>query len=544
MRGKIWLSAPLLTVLATNPAGAFSIHEAINQAIQTYPSIGEAGANRRATEAEMRQVQSTLLPQVRLEARVGPERFTQNVAIPPAVNGKWQDGRTVSVVARQLLFDGLTSINEVWRQAARVDAAAYRVRERTELVALDAAEAYIDVVRYLRLITLAQENLAKHQKIFADVQARFQGGRSGEGDVQQARERVAGAEAILAQFRQSLDDARGAFRKSVGLEPHNLRFPGRLPGLPRTKDESLAVTLRNNPTLQAARSDAEAAKYGFRATSGAFLPTVTLEGRALYGRDSDNYLGDRHQESLKVVASWDIFRGGQDTWRRAEMSERYIEQSVRSARLQRDAFESIDKAWAARTITSDRITALVRQVEAARRAAAAYAKEYELGQRSLIDLLNAENTRFNALVSLVSTRSVAVFADYQLLAAMGKVLEYLKSPAPADAEPLEVKPLGPFPYKLPPIIVKDPKPGPEPLNVVAPELPPARTAFAAEPPKVITFSERWSHPSNLRISHDVKSWMPDARKEAAMAFAAPSQNIFVPGGVQGLEMVPIPVQVR
>jgi adhesin transport system outer membrane protein len=165
----------------------FTIHDAIEQAVKTNPGVGEAAANRRATEAELRQQQGTLLPQVRLQANAGPEMLRRDINPPPTGNGDWQRGREVSVVLRQTLFDGFTSINEVWRQSARVDAAAYRVHERTELIALDASEAYIDVTRYMRLVTLAQENLAAHRKIFANVQARYSGGRSGEGDVEQAR---------------------------------------------------------------------------------------------------------------------------------------------------------------------------------------------------------------------------------------------------------------------------------------------------------------------------------------------------------------------
>jgi outer membrane protein, adhesin transport system len=445
--------------------GGFTIIDAINQAVQTNPGVGEAAANRRATETELRQNQGTLLPQVRLEAKTGREIFDFRNVTPPLGNNHWLNAREASVSARQLLFDGFTSINEIWRQAARVDAAAYRVRERTELIALDAAEAYIDVVRYTHLIAIAVENLAAHERIFSNVQARFEGGRAGEGDLEQIRERVEAAKASLAQFRQQYDEARGAFRKVIGIEPYNLRVPGRLRGLPGTKDQSLATTLRYNPTIQAAQSDREAAKYGFDATAGAFVPTITLEGNALRGFNTGTIFGTRTDVSGFLVARWDVFRGGQDVWKRAEAAERYSEQTMRHARLQRDAFESIDKAWAARTLTADRMAALTREIAADRKVIAAYQKEYELGQRSLIDLLNAQNQLFNALVSLESTRGVAVFADYQLLAAMGQLLEYLKSPQPVDAEPLDTKPFGLIPTKLPPILFTAPEPGSEPLNV-------------------------------------------------------------------------------
>ena len=146
------------------PAGethprAFSINEAISLAVLTNPGVGEASANRRATESTLRQAQGFLLPQVRLNSSIGPEKFTQAVGRPPPGNGTWLGGKETSVVVRQLLFDGFASIHEIWRQAARVNAAAFRALERTELIALDAAEAYIDVVRYLRLVALANQKL-------------------------------------------------------------------------------------------------------------------------------------------------------------------------------------------------------------------------------------------------------------------------------------------------------------------------------------------------------------------------------------------------
>ena len=493
-------------------AEAFSIRDAILQAVQTNPGVGEAAANRRATEAELRQVQSTLLPQIRLEGRYGPNKFNEPDLIPPPQgNNQWLTGRSASVLARQLLFDGFTTLNEIWRQTARVDAAASRTRERTELIALDAAEAYIDVVRYTRLIAIAVENVAAHQRIFSNVNSRFQGGRAGEGDLEQAKERVAAAEAILAEFRQRLDDARARFRRAVGIEPHNLRNPGRLPGMPKAKDDALAITLRHNPTIQAAQSDSDAAKHGFHATSGAFVPTIALEGRASAGRDSDGVFGRREEYSGKVVATWDIFRGGQDLWRRNEMGERYIETGMRLARLQRDAFESVDKAWAARTVTSERIAALVRQVDADRKVIVAYGKEYELGQRSLIDLLNAQNQLLNGLVSLESTRAVAIFGDYQLIAAMGQVLSYLKTTHPIDAEPLATKPYGLIPLALPAIWIDLPHPGtPEPINVRrdAPLADPRNPMVPPAPPRGLTVSSRWPSTPVEEKKKAFARWMP------------------------------------
>jgi adhesin transport system outer membrane protein len=453
---------------AVHAKDGFTITDAIKQAVRTNPAVGEAAAGRRASDAELNQSKGVLLPQVRLEVRTGPEKLDRAITPAPVGNGSWQRGREGSVVVRQLVFDGLNSINQIWMQAARVDAATSRVLERSELIALDASEAYIDVTRYTRIVALATDNLRAHQRILSNVKARFGGGRAGEGDLQQALEREQSAEATLADYKQRLADASAAFRKAVGIEPYGLLFPNRLPGLPRSKDESLAVALQFNPTIRAAGFDAKAAKYGFQATTGAFVPNVYLEGRALRGWDSITYDGQRDEVSGKVVMSWDIFSGGQDSWRRVGAAERMTEQSMKHARLQRDAFETLDKAWSARTITSDRVASLNRELIAARKVVVAYTKEYEIGQRTLVDLLNAENQQFNTAASLVSAQGVAVFADYQLLAVMGQLLNYLKTPHPPEAV-LSADPNGILPVKLAPIILKTPEVGPEPLRTMAPD---------------------------------------------------------------------------
>jgi len=209
------------------------------------------------------------------------------------------------------------------------------------------------------------------------------------------------------------------------------------------------------------------------------------------------------------------------------MGERYIETGMRLARLQRDAFESVDKAWAARTVTSERIAALVRQVDADRKVIVAYSKEYELGQRSLIDLLNAQNQLFNGLVSLESTRAVAIFGDYQLLAAMGQLLSYLKTTHPIDAEPLATKPYGLIPLALPALWIDLPQPGtPEPINVRrdAPLADPRNPMVHPAPPRGLTVSSRWPSTPAEENKKAFARWMPTESGTAIQA--APSTSAF------------------
>jgi adhesin transport system outer membrane protein len=316
---------------------------------------------------------------------------------------------------------------------ARSDAAAWRTFERAELVALDTAEAFLDVLRFSASIAHANENVATHERLANNIAQRFSGGRAGKGDQEQVQERLAAAQAIRSELQIRLEEAKAFFRRSVGVFPPKLAGAQRLQGLPATKQHAFDRTIAANPTLLAANSDVSAAERDYDATTGLFLPRVGVEGRALAGRDSSNTRGAFDEASIKLRADWLIFSGGTDTARRMELGERVAEGRMRVDTLRRAAFESIDRAWGIRQFSSARIASLQAQIRAARAVVAAYRGEYELGQRTLLDLLNAENGLFNAKLSLEAARSVAIFSDYQLLATSGQLLARLNIASPGDA---------------------------------------------------------------------------------------------------------------
>ncbi len=412
---------------------AMSLDQAIREAVSTNPRIGEAAANRRAVDLEVRQAQGGLLPQVRLYGEAGFERGRRFDSIPSAKDDDWRRGGEGGVVVRQLLFDGGATINEIYRQMARSDAAAWRTFERAELTALDTIEAFVDIIRYSESLAAARRNIQVHRDLGQNVESRFEGGRAGVGDREQVRERLEAALAIEAELKIRLEEANAAFRRTVGKEPLALKSPPRIGGLPANKKEALELTLKSNPTLLASHSDVTASQRAYDAALGPMLPTVALEGRASSGRNSSERTGRFDDATAKIALSWDVFDGGTRAARRSELSERVTEQQLRLDALRRSAFESVDRAWAARANSGARVTSLVAQVAAAETVVKAYRSEYELGQRTLLDLLNAENGIFNAKLSLASARMVAVFADYQLLATSGRLLSRLNITPPEES---------------------------------------------------------------------------------------------------------------
>jgi outer membrane protein, adhesin transport system len=412
-----------------------SLEQAIRHAVSTNPRVKESAANRRATDLEVRQVQGALLPQVRVQAEYGSERSRRFDGVRAAgANDPRKAGGEAGVVVSQLLYDGFATMSQIYRQMARSDAAAWRTYERSELVALDTVESYLDIIRFSQSIAHANANIAAHERLSNNVLKRFQGGRSGRGDAEQVNERLASARAVRADLQIRLEESVAAFRRTVGLEPKRLAGAQRLGGLPRSRQEALDLTLASNPSIRAASSDVTASEHEYDASKGAFGPRISAEGRVRTGRDSGFIAGGFDEASAKLRVDWNIFAGGTDTARRSELAERVAENRFRMDSLRRSAFESVDRAWGVRANSGSRIEALQAQIRAAEQVAVAYRGEYELGQRTLLDLLNAENALFNAKLSLESARTVAVFADYQLLAVSGQLLSRLSVARPAESK--------------------------------------------------------------------------------------------------------------
>jgi adhesin transport system outer membrane protein len=428
------LAAGLLWSGQAHAQAKISLEQAIRKAVATNPRIGEAAANRRAVDHEVRQAQGKVLPQVRVSGEFGSERYRRFDGLRAAGANDWRKvGGETSVTVSQLLFDGFATVNQIYRQMARSDAAAWRTFERAELVALDTAESFLDILRYSASVNYATQNVGAHERLANNVATRFSGGRAGRGDSEQVRERLQAAQAVRAELLMRLEEAKAAFRRSVGVDPLRLGGASRLGGLPRNRQEALAQVLAANPTLRAAASDVTAAERDYDSTKGLFGPRISLEGRGTSGSNSSNTVGHFDEMTGKVRADWLIFSGGSDLARRNELSERVAENRLRMDSLRRSAFESVDRAWGVRAHSGTRIGALQAQVNAAQQVVIAYRGEYELGQRTLLDLLNAENALFNARLSLEAAKSVAIFSDYQLLATTGQLLARLNIARPGES---------------------------------------------------------------------------------------------------------------
>lgn len=433
MRVGLWgILAVIAAGLLATQAQAITLRDAVRKAVHNNPEVQDVIRARRASDFQLRQAQGALLPRVDLSAEIGAQRVDKPRSLSGILNREWRNRRQASMTIRQILFDGWNRANDIYKNAARVDAGALRVLERSEALGLNAVEAYIDVRRLGHLLRISQDNARRHLAILKLIRIRKKGGKSPASELDQTLERVAGAKAIVAEIRQSLLEAKAKFRRVIGKEPgvtNPVNFPGRVPA---SRQSAVQKGLASNPSIRAALADIDAAKFAREQSRGAYYPEIALEGTATFGSDISGIPGRDNDLTGRVVMSWNVFDGLITTNRNRELSERWYQAKARHDTQNRQVTEAVERAWAAYTVGRKRVSELKRQAELNKRIVRTYLQEYRLSKRSLLDLLDSESALFNSRFQLSSIRAVHLFSAHQLLASMGILLDTLGVAAPKE----------------------------------------------------------------------------------------------------------------
>lgn len=423
---------PLLLATATmtltllgglgSSADAMTLQEAVSLAISTNPEVGQVSNDRRAIDQELRQGRALYYPQIDLRAAAGVE-WSDNATTRPAVGN--DSTRTLfrkeaSLTLSQLIFDGFFADSEVERQTSRVKSAAHRVQESAEFVGLDAVEAFLEVLRHRERVELAENNVAVHRQRLQQVQARAQAGGGNIADVRQAEARLANAESGLVQTQGNLRDAEALFIRVVGQGPETLEEPA-IPAdaLPGDVEAAVSTAIANSPTVAFARQDVKTAEADVKQQEASLYPDIRLE---LSGSANDNVDGRRNNEfdaSALVVLRYNLYRGGADTARIREFKWRLAEAIDAMHTNERRVSEDARVSWNAIETSRSNVGILQQQVTANERTRDVYRQQFEIGQRGLLDLLDADNELYLASDSLITATYAEIFANYRLLATMG-----------------------------------------------------------------------------------------------------------------------------
>lgn len=402
-----------------------SLLDALEIAMATNPEIAEAAANRRAIGFEYEQARYLNRPSLILEGRFGPELVDSRTTRILGNDDQVLFGRQASATLQQNLFSFGRNDAEKDRQASRIDAAAIRVEERSEFVALDVIQAYLDVSRIREIIAYSDENVVFNQNKVEQLTRGARAGVTSSADARQAEERLSAAQVVRSETEESLDVAEASFIRLVGMPVGQTTLPASISAaVPQSLADALAEARRNNPTLRIAHADLDTSRAEYRKSKSDLKPEVLFE---LVGRAGEDIGGfeDTSNDVRAQIRFRHEFRGGIKSAAVQEHLNRIDESRARIMSLERNVEQIVREAWSTRNRTRLRVNDLERQVAQGTDLLNSYQREFEVNRRTLLDILDAESSLFQAKSALATAKYSDIFAQYRLLAATGQLLDTL-----------------------------------------------------------------------------------------------------------------------
>jgi adhesin transport system outer membrane protein len=396
--------------------------QAISTALTKNPAVTAAYYEFEATREAQRVIQGRFLPSVDVTADYGWEdRET------PINNFGEYDRDAVRFSITQMLFDGFQTRDEA--RAAGYDKLAryYDFDSASQQIALEATEAYLNTVLFQKLVGFAEENYVVHRQLFNKIAERAEGGVSQRVDLEQATARMALAESNLLTEVTNLHDTTAEFQRVVGdLPASSLALP-KMPGsaIPALREEALMIAYERSPVVNSAVEDMRAAQESYNATEAPMLPRLDLRYRNEFDTNTDGFEGDYDLQAVELVFSYNLYRGGADSARRREFSNRYYSAMENRKQACLDVRRETMIAFNNVKALEQQVRYLQQQLEAQNKTRLAYNDQFDLGQRSLLDLLDSQNEYFDTQRSLVSAQTNLAAAQARTLANMGALTRAL-----------------------------------------------------------------------------------------------------------------------
>ncbi|WP_339775834.1 TolC family outer membrane protein [uncultured Methylophaga sp.] len=413
---------------------AETLQEAIHTTLKTNPDVLASISERQAVSKEIEQAQAGYFPTIDLGLGTGWES-TDNPASRNRGDGEIHLNRDeASLNLRQMLYDGSLTKNEVERQKARTDSRAHSVYSVAENTALEATEAYLNVLRRQKLVELAQTNLESHLRTHDQITLRSERGVGRRADMDQSLGRLALAETNLMAEQSNLRDAETNYLRVVGEAPSSLsQPPSPEPLLPISVEEAVNIAIQNHPTLRSAQADVASANAQHDVTRAAFLPRVDFELGTRSDHDIDGVRGTDKDVTAMFRLRYNLLNGGKDAARREETAFLINQAAEIRNNTHRQVEQSVRLSWNALETVRRQMSYFEEYAASAEKTRDAYQQQFNFGQRTLLDLLDSENELFRARIALTNAQYDEIFTMYRLLNSMGLLLESLEIIAPAAA---------------------------------------------------------------------------------------------------------------
>ena len=432
---RSWLAVALPVLLAVSfagsPAQGESLEEALADAYMLNPVLNAERARLRAIDEQVALAKSGLRPFVGATADTSyvnqnSERGGVLGGLDLGAGGLTSDGinypKGYALQLQQPLFEGFQNLNAIREAKAQVQAQRETLRSAEQSVLLDAATAYVNVVRDQAIVRLRENDVAVLTEQLKATRDRFEVGEVTRTDVAQAEARRSEALATLAVAQANLKTSRAAYEQVVGHPPGDLQTPPSIRHLlPQTLDDAMTLGDGENPIILTAVYNEEASLYAVEQIMGELLPEVTLE--AQYEKRFDQTQTTEEVETTTVTGRLNVplYQGGgvAARVRQAKETNNQLKREVEDARLRVHA--DVIANWGILQSSGPAISSAEAAVKANKIALTGVREEEKVGQRTTLDVLDAQRELLNSQIGLVSALRDRVVAEYSLYSAIGRM---------------------------------------------------------------------------------------------------------------------------
>ena len=325
----------------------------------------------------------------------------------------------------QNLFNGYDTTFQQEQTKARATSALYDVYDIADNVALRAVQAYLEVLKQRQLFYLAIENVESHEEILAQIRERNRSGVGRRSQLQQTEGRVASAHASLIAQQNNLQDAVSQLHEILGryVDPEALVEPTLPPLPPESLDDLIDQALRAHPAMRVAQSNIQAAQADYKRSLRTKYPNVDLRLATEYGEDIDGLDGETEEARIVLNFSYNLYSGGRNQAESQQKINIVYEQKEFAARIRRQIINTLSLSWVADTSISRQLEFLHLHIVKADETAESYKEEFFIGQRDLLDLLDAKNELNSAKNQHARARFDGLIARYRVYEGFGQLLQ-------------------------------------------------------------------------------------------------------------------------
>jgi len=400
-----------------------TLKEAVERAILQNPEVKLRFHNLEAAKAERGVAQGAWLPRIDLEVAAG----VYETRTPSLASTLGYNGNRATLQLRQTLFDGFATLHETRRLSYAQQTAYFELLSASNQTALEAARAYTDVLRYRELVQLAADNFTTHQEVHDRLSQKVTAGVGRKVDLEQASGRMALAESNWLTESSNLHDVSARYQRLVGTIPaQNLAAGESMGSFLKAGTGFPNQAVRTNPDFLSAVATIRGYRSDAAVRRAAYSPTVELRARQSMETNQSGINGDYRDTALEVVLSYNLYRGGSDKARVNQYAAKLNSAYDLRDKACRDVWQTGEIAFNDSQRLAAQIKLLAQHELSTSKARQAYQQQFDIGQRSLLDLLDTENELYQARRALANAEYDLQLSSVRVLATSGTLLSALK----------------------------------------------------------------------------------------------------------------------